>query len=777
MSIFAAINCRKVEFITKSRLSMKKLLAMFTVLLMTLVLPAQQAKRVYITLDVSGSMYGDKYNLANYTTQMIVTLCDDEDDVSLIVTGHENKLTKIKEPLKTLQHPITPDSSNPLIPMGANVNFEINDILAFNSLYKPSKDKQDWIFIIGDGIWDITFENAVGKFQKIVEKGTLNVCHLQTGYKDDEKNAFSTFAETLGVVDISKSDITPQSIKAGCDHFARKILGFSDVPLDVKKKGSQGMSMKLELPVKEFYLVYQDEVAPEDLPDITDMSASGVSLKKNLRGTPTTIPVKGNVDGVNLSGNVWKVTASSVIPAGTKIEVQFDKDINLSNVNVYPVVEEVEPGSIIVNHVGGKLKQLDSQTFSICRDENKAKVRVELNGKSAEQIPQSLLKKTKVVVKSNNKEYEAKYKDGGFECEIPLTGDETQYYAESDCPGYFKRVTPIMKIVKGDCPPVKPVDLPVDVKPTADLGTTTFYALKHEDIRISIHDTESLQALDPSLFDISFEVENDFLYEDPKFHIEDDTLIVLELHPYGDWCECLFPEGLNVKMVSTPKDEAFQEYDKNYRKTVFPMHMEVVKNRPWLSRCFWVLMTLVGLLLLMFYLRGLLKKNRFHKQARLKNSYYVEDNPKEVQKNGKPLRRPGFGPWLDRWLNPFTDERMSTSFVRPKTGSMTFIASESKNRILMTESSFDAKKMTVPNYTPQPKDKKNKEGEPISISAGTSIEIKKTQGGETTRLGHLKYVVEGKDDEGVYRAVVGLLFGLSLIAFLALLWQMVRGLF
>ena len=215
----------------------------------------------------------------------------------------------------------------------------------------------------------------------------------------------------------------------------------------------------------------------------------------------------------------------------------------------------------------------------------------------------------------------------------------------------------------------------------------------------------------------------------------------------------------------------------NTTQNIHPIHVTVEKSRPWAVRCFWVLMTLAGLLLLMCYLRGLLKKNRFHKQARLKNSYYVEDNPKEVQKNGKPLRRPGFGPWLDRWLNPFTDERMSTSFVRPKTGSMTFIASESRNRILMTESSFDAKKMTVPNYTPQPKDKKNKEGEPISISAGTSIEIKKTQGGETTRLGHLKYVVEGKDDEGVYRAVVGLLFGLSLIAFLALLWQMVRGLF
>ena len=64
---------------------MKRLFVICTLLLTAVVMSAQEAKRVYITLDVSGSMIGDKYNLANYTTQMIVTLCDDDDDVSFPV--------------------------------------------------------------------------------------------------------------------------------------------------------------------------------------------------------------------------------------------------------------------------------------------------------------------------------------------------------------------------------------------------------------------------------------------------------------------------------------------------------------------------------------------------------------------------------------------------------------------------------------------------------------------------------------------------------------------
>ena len=65
---------------------MKKILLLITALF-ALTLYAQQPKQVYITLDVSGSMGGNKYVLANYTTQMIVALCDADDDVHMIVYG------------------------------------------------------------------------------------------------------------------------------------------------------------------------------------------------------------------------------------------------------------------------------------------------------------------------------------------------------------------------------------------------------------------------------------------------------------------------------------------------------------------------------------------------------------------------------------------------------------------------------------------------------------------------------------------------------------------
>ena len=80
---------------------MKRLKSIVLLLMLATILSAQQAKQVYITLDVSGSMTGNKYALANYTTQMIVTLCDDDDDIYMIVYGVEECLSKKKFSFKS----------------------------------------------------------------------------------------------------------------------------------------------------------------------------------------------------------------------------------------------------------------------------------------------------------------------------------------------------------------------------------------------------------------------------------------------------------------------------------------------------------------------------------------------------------------------------------------------------------------------------------------------------------------------------------------------------
>lgn len=757
---------------------MKRLFISLFLTFLTLVLPAQQAKRVFITLDVSGSMTGDKYILANYTSQMIVTLCDDQDEVNLFIYGIDKRLSGLTDPLKPIQKPM--DRIMFGQNRGSSYETQFGDIMGFNSLYSPSPDKEDWLFIVGDGDWFMNnprYQPDKQKFREIVESGTVNVCYLQTSYTLDDTTDFTQFADSLDVIDILKSDNNPQTVRDGCHHFARKILGFSDIPFTIDKSGSNGIELKSELPIQSFYLVYQDETTPSNLPSITSVSAGGHPLEVRLKGTPTTLPLKeAPGDGIDLSGQVWLLKAGESIPANETIQVSFDQRIDPSKINVYPLLADLRFASFGVSASGGKLKQLDSRTFCISRRENKAVVRIELNGAGNEVFPDALLRRTKVVIKANGKEYAAKFKNGGFEGRIDLEGPVTQYYAECDCPGYFKRVTPITSLIKGDCDPEpeEPAELPTQELAAIEFEPMTFEQLKNDPIRFYIHNEGETEALDPTRFDIEIEVENGYLYEKPRLGF-DGGIVLLDLRPKGEWCECFFPEDVHFKIISTPKPGAFDAEGRIYSRVVKPGHVRILKDRPWFSRCFWVILTLIALVFFMLYLRALLKKNRFHKHARIKNSYVTDDSPREEERNGLPLRTQTFGAWINRWLNPFGDEKTTMSFHRPKTRNMTFIASPSKNRIFLKESSFDPKTMIVPNYTPQPNGRKGKDGQPISISSGLSIEIKTQQGYSSARAGHLKYVAAGKDDEAGYRFFLGILMALSIVSFITLVFLLIKG--
>jgi hypothetical protein len=107
---------------------------------------------------------------------------------------------------------------------------------------------------------------------------------------------------------------------------------------------------------------------------------------------------------------------------------------------------------------------------------------------------------------------------------------------------------------------------------------------------------------------------------------------------------------------------------------------------------------------------------------------------------------------------------------------MTFLASDSKNRVLLTAASFDPKTMSVPNYVPRPANDKKGKNDPISISVGTSIAIKRTQAATTTTLGHLKLVSEGKDDEGGFRAFIAVLIILGFLALCFVAFVLIKSL-
>ena len=184
-------------------------------------------------------------------------------------------------------------------------------------------------------------------------------------------------------------------------------------------------------------------------------------------------------------------------------------------------------------------------------------------------------------------------------------------------------------------------------RPVADWGTISFEDLKNNPLWGTMQDMESLTILDPNNFDISVEVENDFLYEKPKLRI-DGNKIILDIHPKGEWCECLFPTNLNINICSTQKPGAYDAEGKNYEKTIHPIHIKVVKNRAWLPRCFWVIISIIGLILLILYIRAMLRKRRFKKYATITPIYYDRYGQEVDDGAGQKLRKKGFTAWFAR---------------------------------------------------------------------------------------------------------------------------------
>ena len=735
---------------------------------------AQQNRRVYITLDVSGSMKGERYALGNYTTQMLATVCDDDDDVVFIVQGKEIHTSSGGQGSKIsqIQYPI-----NHFATKGA-FESQFNDIVTFNRVYKPSPDRQDWLFIVGDGYWctdDKNFAADRRKFKDIVESGTLMPCFLQTADKLSETSDFAKFVEDFGIVDIRKANTDTKTIIDGCNYFTKKIMGFSDVNLKTKSSnGGKGVVITADLPVSEYIVVVQDDVPPSQLPSLNGATAAGSSLNVALKGTPSTHKLRASrhwglsYKPVTLSGRVWRVKSSSPLPAATPVELLFDRSVPLSSVTIYPLVADKILNAFTLRNLSAT-KDIDAHTSAICHSERKASVVVELDNAARNEIPENLFKEIKVVVKANNKSYKAKYDGSNFVCDIDLRNTETQYYAEVDCPGYFHHTTPMKKIVKTkDCDNKNPA-METKTMPEIDLGSLTLQQLQGVDFVLG--DEETKEILDPDKFDLAIELEHPFLYDDPVIRTDGDRIHV-EVRILKDICECLVPSELKAVIVATPKEGALFDGGKQYQSVETPIRASIVKTRPFLQRCLWVLAVIGLLIVFLLYLHLLKNKCRFKKSAVVKPCH-INEIGKRVSRSGFMLRRKGIGPWLCRWLLPFDEKRDVVSNKQPH-ASFTFVATPYKSRIQFPFSQFDKGTMRVTGFDPRTMPPaRHGVKQYVPLGDGGEIDIRLRNG---MKDGSFLFEAGSRDDEGAYITFLVILMLLSIITISSLLFLMLKGL-
>ena len=271
---------------------------------------------------------------------------------------------------------------------------------------------------------------------------------------------------------------------------------------------------------------------------------------------------------------------------------------------------------------------------------------------------------------------------------------------------------------------------------------------------------------DPERYIITAETPYGYLFDTVAAGFVDDSIVV-RLHSQGQWCNCFVPEEVPVTVVLTPKSA--NEDGTQLQQIVIPLVVPVVDGSPWLSRCLWVLVTIGALLLLIFYLRALLRKRRFKKSARIKNTY-VElkggvQRESELQ-NGLRLREKGFGPWFKRWFVPYPDERRTQPWQTPPAGSLTFVAGRSKETVDVVHSSFNEQKLRMDTYDPNNEDEKKKK----LLEMGTIKVYEQKQ-----YKGRLEYDSGSRDDEKYYRIMLVVLMLVSVAAIAVLVFFMLKA--
>lgn len=298
-------------------------------------------------------------------------------------------------------------------------------------------------------------------------------------------------------------------------------------------------------------------------------------------------------------------------------------------------------------------------------------------------------------------------------------------------------------------------------------GTITFDDLRSTPIQLTIHDMRSLASLDPHNFDISVKVENDFLYEKPELSLNGNT-IILDIHPKGEWCECLFPTNLNVNICSSQKTGTYDTTGTNYKPIISHLRFKVVKTRAWLPRCFWVIASIIGLVLLILYLRAMLKKRRFKKYASISPIYYDQYGEKVDDGANQPLREKGFAAWFSRWFLP-GDEKCTLNFFKPQVDAIPFTAAESSEVILLPKAYIDPNTMEISGYDPTQDPHPE---EPLKVADKSTITFRNSVGNAT---GYLSFNAYEKNDGRGYTVFLSLLLAAAILAVIGLLYLMIRS--
>lgn len=725
---------------------------------------SQKAKRIYITLDVSGSMRGNKYVMANYAAQVISVFSNTNDLVYLYYLGSKHELGS-SNGYKAIQIPYQN------LPSRKNTYSEISDLTGFVNSYHPDPNYQDWLFIVGDGDWDYNsakgeYDSTIEKLKNLLRKEQLQVCYLQTGETVGQEFAFTRFLlqQNSPFVDVRKSDTSASSVLENCIYFTNKILGFSNMSVGLQPAGDSCVSFSSEFPLERCLLVCQsDKETTKDL-QILSVECSGSVVNVSTKGNPSTKPLVD--EGPVLSGVVWELNSLQTIPANETVKVRFNQKIDSHSLTLYPYVDvaiAMHPWSVNMD----TLFEPKPNCFQICDKENRVLVKINITDRYGRKFQPPLMQKMNVKFVTSGTEISASYSssDTTFSALLPMPDDTVSYLSVVESPGYFIRFSLQQNVMKSGavCPPDK---VPMIELPVQRFGPITFSELKNgESFGGPIDDSLFREIVYSGIFDVvSIQGHDSWMLENASVTAIGDV-VTLTQKPISGLCECAFPDSLRYEVVLKSNNGILHD-GKLYEGFRIPI-VQPIGQRTWWNRCWVYVAMFAGILLFLLYLRAIRKKHRFAMEARVKAVVMDEWGNEKDRKYCHYLRKKGFLPWLLRWFWP-ADEKNTLSYVNPRVKDISFKAAATSSTILVPTENVDFRKLKIGDYNPE-------EGKLKFVKLGDNETIDVQKEGEN-KEGYLQYISGGKNDGSVFRSINIILTLAALAAEAFVVWVLIKSL-
>ncbi len=723
---------------------------------------------MYVTLDVSISMKGDKYNLANYTIQLLTCLLDEKDELYIGIYGCIYKIDLLaqQDQINNIQTVKFQKEQKCLI-SGLNKVYcdndfgytESGDIYAFSRFFK-NNNRENWLFIVGDGIWNVDNQH-LDSFSSLLSNSEIKCYHLQTGTSLNETNAFARYLDSrFGDIPQIKSSTNPGSIIGGCLQISSAILGIGKNGLVIQRKSSKYVVTTSEYSLKKLYVFYQESARLAQIPDLLNTRQGQMGLKTVRSRTITNERIVSGKNEKLISGKAWVITAppNTQIESGKEISLEFSNNIN-GTLSIFPVLDLADNEQPPLVKTGIPDKK-DGKTWVICPENDSITLRSVLTFSDGKPVPLNLLKNTTFQVLVSNKVFKGKFNNGQFDVTIPVYRDTLFYTLEYFDDGYFHYFSEVRRIIRSrNCQ-------------YTDNGIAEFTgSYSSSDLRknnclvgyIFLRNGKDSVILDVSSYQLVVKHNHPVLFK--KINVEADGKIV-RMCPErrGYWCDCFIPDTLFLTIEGTPLQ------GNSHNSFTYHIKIPVVKDVSWFKRCKWILITILSLVVFILYLIAILRKIRFPAGAAIKTTY-TTSTLKNLPSSRRKLRVKGFPAWLRRWFVPFGTETCSQYYSQPgKT--FRFIASRSPFHVNVDRKSFASHQMTCSAFDET--DKKPY----FALGDGESIDIHKVLNISGAMFSvKYSYDTECGNDVAPFKLFISLLIGICSVAAITMTFVLLGTMF